>query len=533
MTLRESALDYCRRGWSVIPLRFEGSIEDRKRPLVESWEPNQKLPATEEQVTAWWQKWPTANVGIVMGAVSGLVALDLDGPNAVELLRAQHIFLPRTVSSKTGKGYHALYRHPGSPVPNRAALLSDGHGSAVDVRGDGGYCVAPPSIHGSGHVYQWVVPPDEGIAEMPPELVALVLRRSRSSDEPADGAWVDGILDGVPEGQRNETAARLAGYWLRVTDGNMEATQRAMRLWGVQCTPPMDLKELRATVGSIARRERAQAEAEAAKGLSRIPVVEGPQWADELATLAPRQGTPVDIPGASLIGGLVPGDLVVVAGRPGAGKSTLGAQLCVRACFEARLPTLIVSTEMTRGQWGRWMASVVSGMTTAALPHPLPTPVLAWWRTSPISIIDAGQVAASDIRTIAQGRLGLKLVIVDHLGRIGGPHRESRVLEVGHVARALKSLAKDLQCTVVTLCQLNRRVEGADEKEPRLDDLRESGEIEQEADSVVFLWTDEKDRGQAKMPGYATVAKNRHGPTGKVRTIFDKAGRQIVGGVLV
>src|SRR3990167_2072900 len=72
MTLRESALDYCRRGWAGAPLRFEGSIEDRKRPLVESWEPNQKLPATEEQVTAWWQKWPTANVGIVMGAVSGL-----------------------------------------------------------------------------------------------------------------------------------------------------------------------------------------------------------------------------------------------------------------------------------------------------------------------------------------------------------------------------------------------------------------------------------------------------------------------------
>ena len=179
------------------------------------------------------------------------------------------------------------------------------------------------------------------------------------------------------------------------------------------------------------------------------------------------------------------------------------------------------------------MASVVSGMTTAALPHPLPVPILAWWRTSPISIIDAGQVAASDIRTIAQGRLGVKLIIVDHLGRIGGPHRESRVLEVGHVARALKSLAKDLQCTVVTLCQLNRRVEGADEKEPRLDDLRESGEIEQEADSVLFLWTDEKDRGQAKMPGYVTVAKNRHGPTGKVRTVFDKAGRQIVSGVLV
>ncbi len=119
------------------------------------------------------------------------------------------------------------------------------------------------------------------------------------------------------------------------------------------------------------------------------------------------------------------------------------------------------------------------------------------------------------------------------IGKVIGVRRDSRVLEVGDVARGLKALAKDLQCTVLALCQLNRRVEGSDEKEPRLDDLRESGEIEQEADSVLFLWTPERDVTQAKLPGFLSVKKNRHGPLARIQTVFDKAGRQIVAGVLV
>jgi replicative DNA helicase len=106
--------------------------------------------------------------------------------------------------------------------------------------------------------------------------------------------------------------------------------------------------------------------------------------------------------------------------------------------------------------------------------------------------------------------------------------RENRVQEVGEVVRGMKSIAKDLDCTVVGLCQLNRRVEGADEKQPRLDDLRESGHIEQESDSVLFLWTDERDTQQAMLPMYITLAKHRHGPTAKIAVTFDKARRRFL-----
>ena len=265
----------------------------------------------------------------------------------------------------------------------------------------------------------------------------------------------------------------------------------------------------------------------------RIPVYTGPEWGEELRCAPPRQGFAVEIPGFSLFSGLVSGDLIVVAGRPGIGKSTLGAQLCVEACLRGKLRTWVVSTEMTRRQWGRWMVAVVAGVTTGALPVPLSEDIVQAWHKAPISITDRGTISIAEIQRLAEKQAGLRLIVVDHIGRIAGGRRDSRALEVGDVARGLKAMAKDLECTVVALCQLNRRVEGAEEKRPRLDDLRDSGEVEQEADAVVFLWTDARDFRQARLACYATVAKNRHGPLGEVRTIFDKAHRQIVAGVIV
>lgn len=520
----EQALAYVARGWSVVPIRFAGTVEDRKRPLLESWEPYQKAPATEAQVRAWWGTWPAANIGLVMGAVSGLVALDLDGPNAAALLRAKTGDLPRTAAVQTGRGHHALYRHPGFPVPNRARLLSDGAESGVDIRGDGGYVVAPPSIHGNGRTYLWVVPPEEGLAPFPAALSALL--SGRAAPKPDEAGWLDGVLAGVPEGQRNETAARLAGYWLRVTDNNREASWHALRLWNARNVPPMDERELRTTLESIARREAIAKAHENGAGLTKIPVIEGPQWADELRDATPRHGVTVPVPGLSALGALVPGDLVVLAGRPGAGKSTLAAQLCVEACLEQAVPTYIVSTEMTRQQWGLWMAACLSKCSTSQLARPMPEQILGLFRRAPIAVSDRGTIAIRDIRALAEGRLGLKLLVVDHIGRVTGGRRDSRVLEVGDVARGLKAIAKDLACTVVALCQLNRRVEGAEDKRPRLDDLRESGEIEQEADAVVFLWTAERDVTVSPLKMSATVAKFRHGELSESVVMFDKRRRR-------
>lgn len=528
-TTREAAVRYCNAGWSVIPIRFEGSVEDKKRPLLDSWEPYQKQAATEEQVKAWWAKWPKANVGLVMGEVSGLVALDLDGQHAADLIRQAKVFLPQTATVQTSRGYHAIFKHPGYTISNRVKLLSGGD-SGVDVRGDGGYVVAPPSIHGSGFQYRWVIPPEQ-IVPLPAGVAALLSRQARR-EEIEDTTWFDAAWKGVGEGQRNDTAARLAGYWLHVTKGSEEAAYRAMSPWADRCTPPMPLHELKTTIKSVARREAAKQQHDQAKGFTRHAIVEGPEWADLLREYRPQQGiqTP-HVPGVSLIGGLVPGRLLFLAGRPGAGKSTLACQLSAEACLLAKdkLPTWIISTEMTLQEWGAWMAAYLNSSGTHDLPHPLPDSLLGWWKISPIAITDSGTISIQDIRRMAEGRIGLKLLIVDHATRIVGGRKESRTLEVGDVCRGLKSLAKDLRCTVLSLAQTNRRVEGADNARPRLSDLRDSGEIEQEADVVMFLWSKLKGEARytAKIDTILTVEKNRHGKTGDIPLIFDRIGRRL------
>ena len=523
--MRDEALSYQSRGWSVIPLRFSGDTENRKKPLLDEWDPYKTTPATKEQVESWWTKWPKANVGIIMGQVSGMIAVDMDGPHGVELLKRANVSVPKTATVGTGAGFHAYYKHPGYPVPNRARLLEGPNKSGVDIRGDGGYVVAPPSVHGSGRVYRWVVPLEDGVAELPSDLAALITRKVLPNEPHTDG-WLDSAMRGVPEGQRDDTAARIAGYWLRLV--GIDDCLRIMRTFAESCTPPMAERELRKTVESVARIERARQEAEQGKDFGHIGIVDAAPWLEEVEHDEGRKGVAVQVPGFLSVGGLVPGDMVTLAGRPGMGKSTLACQLSVEAGIKGKIPTLIVSTEMTRRQWGAWMAAYLTESTTETLSRPLREWARKEWLASPISIADPGIVSMKEIRALAESRIGIKLLIVDHIGRVGGGRRDSRVLEVGDVARGLKSLAKDLQCTVVSLCQMNRRIEGSEDKQPRLDDLRESGELEQESDSVLFLWTEDRDKSKAFLPMTMSLAKNRHGPTCQVDVTFDKARRRFL-----
>jgi hypothetical protein len=144
-TALNAALEHIGRGWSVLPLRFTGSVEDRKKPLLQSWAQYQERIPMEAEVRAWWKTWPEANVAIITGKVSNLVVVDCDGPNCAELLRHRGIYLPKTPAVQTGKGHHAYYKHPGNGqgVPNKVGLLRDGAGSAIDIRGDHGFVVAP------------------------------------------------------------------------------------------------------------------------------------------------------------------------------------------------------------------------------------------------------------------------------------------------------------------------------------------------------------------------------------------------------
>ena len=144
MDTERAALAYLARKWAVVPLAPQD-----KRPLVR-WQAFQREPPSADEVRAWYRRWPDAGVAIVTGAVSGLLVVDVDarhgGERSLETLEGIHGPLPRTMEVVTGGGgRHIYFEHPGGVVPNMVGLAR-----GIDLRGDGGIVVAPPSLHPSG-----------------------------------------------------------------------------------------------------------------------------------------------------------------------------------------------------------------------------------------------------------------------------------------------------------------------------------------------------------------------------------------------
>lgn len=235
---------YVALGWSPIPLRAD------KRPWV-PWEAYQRRRAAPEEIEAWRRRFRPLNVGIVTGAISGLVVLDSDGERGDASLAGKH--LPPTPTVRTGKGIHRYYRHPGHPVPNAVGLLP-----GVDLRGDGGYVVAPPSMHPSGRRYEWV----QGLSpwDLPPAPMPEWLRQAlRPPDlrppRPPEW-WRRFVADGAVEGTRNNSVARLAGHLLRRGVDPFVVLELCLAWNQARCRPPLDAEEVACVVNSIAGRER-------------------------------------------------------------------------------------------------------------------------------------------------------------------------------------------------------------------------------------------------------------------------------------
>ena len=204
----ETAQRYLARGWSILPLRARD-----KRPLL-GWEPLQSSRPSADQVSDWFKHWPDANIGIVTGEISNLIVLDIDpahgGDASLDRLERELGQFPVTIEAITGgEGRHLYFAHPGGLIRNRTGLAQ-----GIDLRGDGGYIVAPPSIHPSGRPYVWAVgrsPEETTLAALPRWVLGQSggtrMRRALSD-------WRRLVHNGVPEGQRNSSIASLAGHLL-------------------------------------------------------------------------------------------------------------------------------------------------------------------------------------------------------------------------------------------------------------------------------------------------------------------------------
>jgi hypothetical protein len=216
-------------------------------------------------IARWWRQWPRANVAIATGAASGLVVLDVDpgkdGDASLRALEAERGELPETVQVLTGGGgQHFFFAHPGGQVRNSASTL----GAGLDVRADGGYVVAAPSLHASGKRYTWEVSgrPDEvAPAPLPGWLLeALRAPAAPTLQAPRPGQhWLKVLRDGAGEGRRNATCASLAGYLFRIRSLHPEVAAEVVRLWAsTRCQPPLPEDEVQKTLHSVARTELAR-----------------------------------------------------------------------------------------------------------------------------------------------------------------------------------------------------------------------------------------------------------------------------------
>lgn len=224
-----AALGYAAHGWAVLPVHTPlpqgcscgqdcGRSAGKHPRTLHGLKEASRSP---DRIWTWWRRWPDANIGIRTGQESGLVVLDVDlqhgGEASLDALEASYDRLPPTLTAHSGGGgRHLYFLHPGRRVSNSASL---GGFAGLDMRGDGGYIVAPPSLHQGGQRYTWEEPP-RPLAALPPwlqelltrqrepEHIAPAINRLLPADE-AEALWLRRALERARPGTRNVT-----GYWL-------------------------------------------------------------------------------------------------------------------------------------------------------------------------------------------------------------------------------------------------------------------------------------------------------------------------------
>lgn len=345
----------------------------------------------------------------------------------------------------------------------------------------------PP--HDGWAIYLAELADSAGIAANIDHHAGLVLREARRRD------YVETMASAVDK-------ARTPG-----ADADEIATEAALQLGriadGRQLVRPMLMRDiLKAEFADLDERRRSEA-----------PV-----------------GQPTGFPELdALVCGLVPGHLVVIAGRPSMGKSSLARSVLTNMAARG-IGSLLFSFEMGADEIGQASIAAESRVNLQKIREARLTELeynqvvegMARLHNSKLAIVDRPGMSIAEIRTVARahaGRHPIAAVAVDYLQLAVG-RGQTREQEIASISRGLKALAKELRVTVIALSQLNRGLEARkDDKRPKLSDLRESGAIEQDADEVILLYRDEYYNPGTKEPGIAEigVAKSRNGPTGMVK----------------
>lgn len=248
--LAGAARCFARRGLRVHPCR-----PGRKEPILDAW---QKVATLDQgQIAKWWRQRPDANVGIACGGPANLLVVDIDpdsgGEASMQALEAEHGTLPETVEVITPRGGRHIYLfvRSGEKMPgNSAGKL----GKGIDTRGRGGYVVAPPSTV-NGRAYTWSVDSAAQIAYAPSWLLAALAKVGGDGKATDPEEWLKLITQGVDQGERNQSIAKIAGLLFRRLPEPAMAAELIVCWHQIKCHPPLAADELKRTLDSIAERE--------------------------------------------------------------------------------------------------------------------------------------------------------------------------------------------------------------------------------------------------------------------------------------
>ena len=268
---------------------------------------------------------------------------------------------------------------------------------------------------------------------------------------------------------------------------------------------------------------------------------------DKLEYLSQNPNTLIGLPTGlvdldKMLGGLQRSDMIVLAGRPSMGKTSLALSIALNAAKAWKKRTAIFSLEMSEEQVVQRMVSAETGIDTQKLrlgqikenEWPKFFEAARTFSELPIFIDDTPGLPVLEMRSRARriaAEYGLDLIIVDYLQLvIGGKRAENRTQEISFISRQIKEMARELNVPVLALSQLSRSLESRVDKRPLLSDLRDSGAIEQDSDVVLFVYRDDVYNPNTQFPNIAEIiiAKHRSGPTGVASVYFKKSLAQFV-----
>ncbi|MFM7705256.1 MAG: replicative DNA helicase [Rubrivivax sp.] len=380
-------------------------------------------------------------------------------------------------------------------------------------------------------------------AGKPADVVTVheMLQRLGQAEECGGLPYLNALAEGVPSAanvRRYAEIVRERAVLRKLISASDEIATRAFNTQGVPVPQILDEAETRILrIGEEGA--RGQAGFQEMRGLVKALL----DRVDELDKNGAEEVTGVRTGFYDLdrmTAGLQKGDLIVLAARPSMGKTALALNMAEHVAVEEGLPVAVFSMEMGASQLALRLVGSLgridqSNLRTGRLRDD------EWERLpgaahklaqAPVFIDETAGLNPAELRARARrlarqygGTLGL--IVVDYLQLMSGSSgggEENRATVLGEISRGLKGLAKELQCPVIALSQLNRSVETRPDKRPMMSDLRESGAIEQDADVIMFIYRDDYYNKESKEPGVAEIvlAKQRNGPVGTVKLTFLK-----------